>query len=178
MQIANQFVEGTVAFQNFNNDVKANSHLTIEQLNMVHEKLIVKADNFLNYSINQRDSLHKKARAIKALIDFKTSALKQNMKYLVIFELDGFYGEINLIPDISKLYKKVFDRCYLTGQLDDESGNVRSKSDFSEEQLMKILRSVCRASHIHLVDSIESIKAISDDETYHRRLVDEFCANQ
>lgn len=68
MNIKNPFIKGTVAFQNFNNDVLANKHLTTPQLIDAEKALCAKKDNYLNYSDIQRTGFEYNALALNSII--------------------------------------------------------------------------------------------------------------
>ena len=89
------------------------------------------------------------------------------MKHLVIFNTDGcFYGEISPIKDIRTLYNAVYDKVYLLGHLEDEAGNLRPLSDFSESDLISILKKVSWASDLHLVNSLSEVGPLSTHPRY------------
>ncbi len=96
------------------------------------------------------------------------------MKFLVSFSLDPFYGEVSPIADKQALYTKVYDRTYLLGHLEGDKGVLRTENDFSENELLDIFKSVKGADSIHLVDSIEELRALSDDKKFQDRLVTPF----
>jgi hypothetical protein len=71
MNIKNPFIKGTVAFQNFNNDILANKHLPISQLLEKEKTAIDKKDDYLNNSDSQRTAFEYHALALNALIIHK-----------------------------------------------------------------------------------------------------------
>ncbi|HGS4512435.1 TPA: hypothetical protein ACMDOZ_002131 [Vibrio cholerae] len=88
------------------------------------------------------------------------------MKILASFSVNPFYGEIARINSIRDLHRVVHARCGLLGGLDDEQGFPRDPESFTEEELLAEFRSVSRHDIIELVDSVDALKALSNDPKY------------
>lgn len=56
--------------------------------------------------------------------------------------------------------------CALLGYLEDEKGNLRPVRDFSESELIEILKSVVWASDVHLVNSFSELIPLSQLEGF------------
>ncbi len=97
----------------------------------------------------------------------------EKMKILASFSVNPFYGEISKINSIRDLHRVVHARCGLLGGLDDEQGFPRDPESFTEDELLAEFRSVSRHDIIELVDSVDALKALSDDPKF-LKLCEEF----
>lgn len=84
-------------------------------------------------------------------------------KFFAFFSVNPFWGQLSIIRTIRDLHRVVNDRYGLLGDLDDERGFLRAPESFTETELLEIFRSYSRHEFIVLVDSLEELKALSDD---------------
>lgn len=88
------------------------------------------------------------------------------MKILASFSVNPFFGEVARINSIRDLHRVVHARCGLLGGLDDEQGFPRDPESFTEDELLAEFRSVSRHDNIELVESVDALKALSNDPKY------------
>ena len=65
----NPYEQGTIVHQNFNGSLSHYSRQSDEQLEQLMKENRSKADNFLNYSMDQMDYFERECRAIQMVLD-------------------------------------------------------------------------------------------------------------
>lgn len=72
--LKNPYTEGSIVHQNFNGALSFYASLTDEKLNELLKENRAKADDFLNYNLEQMDHFERECRAIKIVFDSRKAA--------------------------------------------------------------------------------------------------------